>query len=460
MNMHSEIARVPVAPGQARIYAEGWQSWSVTEVLPVTAVPATAGSMSRDSLVVDYQYAAAPPQGMHQGSGLLVLDPGTGGPVEVFAAAEASRRVPVVQARPEGDHVVVTADYPVSHTRDDGPGGLTGALCRWADGFAARAGMSPGSLRPIPPVWCSWYQYYDAVTEADIADNLEAMARLRLPFGVVQIDDGYQQAPGDWLLPSGRFSSLPALVRRIRDAGKQAGIWIAPALIGRDSDLFARHPEWAVRDTVTGEPVSAGHVVRQECTAVDITHPDAARYVCDVLAEMREWGIDYFKIDFAYAGACEGLRHEDVTGVQAYRRSLRLIRDTIGPDAVLLGCGAPVLPSVGLVDAMRVGPDIAACYEPPRGHPSEPSQRNAARNVVARAWQQGRFWVSDPDCLMARPEVARREDWAQTVRRFGGLRSASDGLAGLDAWGLETTRQLLTPSVTAPLTCAQDTPRG
>jgi alpha-galactosidase len=311
--------------------------------------------------------------------------------------------------------------------------------------------VAPGSLRAIPPVWCSWYQYYSAVTEADIARNLAAMDDLALPVGVVQIDDGYQAAPGDWLVPSGRFASLPALVRRIRDAGRLAGIWIAPALIGRHSDLLARHPEWAVRDDQRGEPVFAGNVVRQECTALDFAHPGAASYIHSVLAEMREWGIDYFKIDFAYASACEGLRYDEVSGVAAYRAGLRLIRDAVGPDAVLLGCGAPILPSVGLVDAMRVGPDIAASYEPRSGHPSEPSGRNATRNVVARAWQQGRFWVNDADCLMARPGVQRREEWAGVVRQFGGLRSSGDGLTELDAWGLETTRALLVPSPTAPV---------
>ena len=95
--------------------------------------------------------------------------------------------------------------------------------------------MTPGGLRPVPPVWCSWYQYYDAVTEADIAANLAAMDDLGLGFGVVQIDDGYQAAPGDWLVPSGRFASLPGLVRRIRATGRRAGIWIAPALLGRRS---------------------------------------------------------------------------------------------------------------------------------------------------------------------------------------------------------------------------------
>lgn len=138
-------------------------------------------------------------------------------------------------------------------------------------------------------------------------------------------------------------------------------------------------------------------------------------------------------------------------GVEAYRQGLRLVRDAVGPEAVLLGCGAPIPPAVGLVDAMRVGPDIDTRYEPPGGGPSRPSQRNAARNVIARAWQHGRFWVNDPDSLMARPGVQQRESWAETVQQFSGLRSSGDGLAELDAWGLEMTRRLMVPSAPEPL---------
>jgi alpha-galactosidase len=307
-------------------------------------------------------------------------------------------------------------------------------------------------LRQIPAIWCSWYQYFGAVTQDDILANLAVMDAAGLAVGVVQVDDGYQAAPGDWLRSSGRFDDLPGLVARIRAAGRRAGIWIAPMLVGRQSMLLARHPDWVVRRPDSGEPVFAGNVVRQECTALDVTHPAAASYLTGVLETMRDWGIDYFKIDFAYAGAYEGVRHEPVTGVEAYRRALTLVRGAIGPRALMLGCGAPILPSVGLVDALRVGPDIAAAYEPPGGNASMPSQRNAARNVAARAWQHGRFWVNDPDCLMVRPGVERRADWAATVERFGGVRGSGDGLAGLDAWGLETTRRLLVPSPMAPLT--------
>jgi len=453
-----EIACVPVDPDRAQVYSEGWQSWSVTTALPARATPYVV--TSRESLAIDCQYGLAAPDGVFQGSGLLAIDPGDGGPVEVFGTADPAREVRIIQAFLRDRQLVVSADGPVIHTADSGAGGhtaeggsgrLTGALCRWGEAFAARAGVAPGSLRQIPPVWCSWYQYYSAVTEDDIAGNLAAMDDLDVPVGIVQIDDGYEAGPGDWLVPSGRFRDLPGLVRRILDTGRRAGIWIAPMLVGRASRLYAEHPDWVVRSQETGEPVFAGNVVGQECTALDLTHPGAAEYLSHVLSTMRAWGIDYFKIDFVYAGAYEGRRHEDVPGVTAYRAGLRVVRDAIGPEALLLGCGAPILPSVGLVDAMRVGSDIDARYAPPDGNASMPSQRNATRNTIARAWQHGRFWVNDPDSLMLRPGVERREEWAGTVERFGGLRSSGDGLAELDEWGLETTRRLLVPSPVEPL---------
>jgi alpha-galactosidase len=448
MRRMDQVATVPVDPARAQVYAEGWQSWSVTGIFPVTDPPPPV--TWPDSLAIDCQYRRSAPEGVFQGAGVLAVDPGDGGPVTVFgAAAGLPDGVPVIQAVPRGSALVIAADAPVTELASSGPGGLPAALGRWADGFSADAGLP--RVPVMPPVWCSWYQYFSDVTEGDVLANLDAMASLDLPVGIVQIDDGYEACVGDWLISSRRFSDLPGLVSRIRTAGRRAGIWIAPWLVGMSSELFAAHPDWVVRDPASGDPVWAGNVCRDDCAALDVTHPAAAAYLADVLATMRGWGIDYFKIDFCYAGAYEGLRHEAMAGVPAYRHGLGLIRDAIGAEALLVGCGAPSLASAGLVDAMRVGPDIAANYQPSQPHPSLPSQRNAARNVTARAWQHGRFWNNDPDCLMLRPGVERREDWAAVVRGYGGLRSSGDGLDQLDAWGLETTRELLVPSSPEPL---------
>jgi alpha-galactosidase len=128
--------------------------------------------------------------------------------------------------------------------------------------------------------------------------------------------------------------------------------------------------------------------------------------------------------------------------VAAYRSGLELIRTAVGDDAYLLGCGAPILPSIGLLDAMRVSPDTGPRYEPPHGDLTAPAGRSAIVTGTGRAWQHGRWWVNDPDCLLARPGVERREELARHVERYGGLRSASDRIASLDAWGVETTRRL------------------
>jgi alpha-galactosidase len=55
---------------------------------------------------------------------------------------------------------------------------------------AGGLGRQPGPAvpRPAPTVRCSWYEYFTAVTEDDIHENLRAMDTLDLPIDVVQID--------------------------------------------------------------------------------------------------------------------------------------------------------------------------------------------------------------------------------------------------------------------------------
>jgi alpha-galactosidase len=317
------------------------------------------------------------------------------------------------------------------------------ALERWADMVARRAGVT--EIPSLAPGWCTWYHYFTDVREEDVVENLAAMRRLDLGISLVQVDDGYQAEIGDWLERSPRFPHpLTELTGRIRADGRRAGIWVAPLLVGARSKLAAQHPEWLVGGA------DAGHNWDQQLAALDVTHPGAASYLQDVFHSLAEWGFEFFKVDFMYAGALEGRRHADTNAVAAYREAVRLIREAVGPDATLLGCGAPILPSVGIYDAMRVSPDTGPLYEPREGDLGSPSQRSAVLTGRARAFQHGRFWVNDPDCLIVRPDVERREDWAAHVERFGALRMSSDRLEALDGWGLETTRRLLRPSSPDP----------
>jgi alpha-galactosidase len=417
------VDELVVDPARVRIYAEGWQSWSPT------AWWSGRGTGHRPADAWEHTMRFRPgtdlPPDAVQGEGLLVIDPGTGGPTRAYGVAEATEEVGSLRAGLDGDRLTATADGPVGSTRHDGP---VAALTAFGDTFAATAGV--GDLRTAPRVWCSWYHYFEDVTAQDLEANAAALTDAGLPVDVIQIDDGWSHGLGDWLRPTQGFLDLERLVDDIRGAGRRVGIWLAPFLVGVDTAVARDHPDWLTAD--------AGHNWRQDLRGLDLTHPGVRDYLHDAVRGLADLGVDYFKLDFLYAGAVPARRHEDVTGVAAYRSGLELLRDAAGPDAYLLGCGAPILPSVGLVDAMRVSPDTFH-----EGGEDGSHGLRGRMSLVARAWQQGRFWVNDPDCLVARPSYAQRVEWARTVEGFGGLRACSDRVAELDQWGLATTRRIL-----------------
>ena len=440
------VAEVEVDPRAGTVYEFGWQSWSPSTVYPV-GTPRSIRPVEPRFLTSAYRPGRPAPDIGFQGEGLLAVQPAPGAPVRVISLPDGRRAVPTIRARLEGTTLLIESDGPVEDVTDEGPHGLHGALARFADRYAHTVGVPP--MREVPPVWASWYQYFTQFTEADMVRDLDAMDRLDLPVGVVRLDDAYQAEIGDWLVPSARFASLDGMVGQVLERGRAAGIWSAPLLVGERSATFAHHPDWLVRDAA-GNAVVVQHNWDQDCYVLDSTHPGAHDYLREVFTTYARYGVTYFMVDFMYAGAVAGRRHGDVDPITAYRDALALIRGCIGPDALLQGCGAPMFPSVGLVDTMRVGADTAPYFAPTNGELSDPGIESAIISTVGRTFTQGRFWLNDPDCFSVRPEVEQRERWADVVERYGAVRISSDGLDSLDDWGLETTRRLLVPARTTP----------
>lgn len=431
----AEVAEIRILDrNRARVYEHGWQSWSPTGRYPID-LPRSPRPVRDIWQAMSFRPELPGPPSGFQSEGLLVVEPGDG-TVRSWLAPRPDVSVPSIRARLDGDRVLVSANGPLDER------GLEPDI---GSALASIGGALAGVMRARPihalgPGWCSWYGYWHEITDAVLDANIRAIDRLGLDVGVIQIDDGYQADIGDWLDGSGRIGSMGAAADRIRATGRTAGVWTAPFLVGENSRLAREHPDWLVGGVV------AAHHWGQAIHVLDVTHPDASAHLVDVFSTLRRWGFTFHKIDFLFAGAMVGRRHGDADPIAAYREGLRLIRAGLGEDATILGCGAPLLPSIGLVDAMRVSPDVGHDLDHESGDISQPSLRGALSAGRARAWMHGRLWTNDPDCLLAATHMADREGWADHIRNYGGLVMSGDRLDALDARGVGLTRELLRPS--------------
>jgi alpha-galactosidase len=295
----------------------------------------------------------------------------------------------------------------------------------YARHLAARLGHSG---KRAGNVWCSWYAYYENITEEQLTKDITALRGL--PFDVVQVDDGWERAVGDWEANDKFPSGMRALAGRITDAGLRPGLWIAPFIVLPDSRTARERPELLLRDAA-GQPVVAGHNWGTGYWALDLTLPAAREHLREMIHRVsREWGFTYLKLDFVGAGTAAGVRSADTGREEAYRAGLAVIREAAGPDAYLLGSGAPLLPSLGLVDGIRSGPDVAPLWEHyATQDPSDALARNAVVNTVHRLWQAPLLEV-DPDVVYFRSRLNLLTEPQQSLLRdladICGFRAVSD----------------------------------
>ncbi len=307
----------------------------------------------------------------------------------------------------------------------------------------AASESSARNKAPSPLGWCTWYHYYLRVSPEDIIAN--TLIAARHGFNVIQIDDCFQSALGDWTTYNDKFSApkMEMLADTIRNNGMEPGIWTAPFLASAKSAVLREHPEWTCRDR-RGNPLKANWNPigwGGWGLALDTTNPAVLDHLRNTFSTLKERGWTYHKIDFLYAAAMPATRfgQDRYTRAEALTMGIQAVRDGIGDDAYLLGCGSPLAQAVGIVDAMRVSPDTAALWSTHSlrlpGYPDTvPSLRSSMRMSLLRAPLHRRLWINDPDCILIRNTRTRltpreRRIGAQVIAATGGLRVVSDDLA-------------------------------
>ncbi len=314
--------------------------------------------------------------------------------------------------------------------------------------YQAVARENQVNIKSSPPVgWCSWYHFYQDISEKKILNNLETIISYQdqLPLKLIQIDDGFEREIGDWFkFRKGFPAGVLPLAREIKQRGFTPGLWLAPFILHPNSQYAINNPDKLLRHK-NGQPVNAGFIWNVFTQALDLTAPGALEYALEVVTRAtKEWEFPYLKLDFLYAGALAGYRFDRTrTRAQVLRQAMQSIRESVGEETFLLGCGAPLGSVVGIVDANRIGADVSGDWTPKffgitfpfKREPHMPSARNSIQNILSRAEQHDRWWINDPDCLLIRDEtnltLAEVQSLATAIAITGGSLIISDDLPHL-----------------------------
>ena len=374
---------LPAAP--VRYYRHGWQSWSLTawtdlSPLPVQK-PAIFHPLQTDAVYVHEKN----PHGSWLGA-IEFAD----GKILLLGALATDAHVFLVGDQLTGRSEAGEIEWLVSYGQE------SQVFDAYVNELGVRFGIA--DKNHVPRVWCSWYSLYTAIDEKILYQSFDLLGDL--PFEVLQVDDGWQQDIGDWEVNAKFPSGMNALAEKIKSTGRRAGLWLAPLIAAKSSRLFRTHQDWFLRDE-KGRLVSAGFNWGQELFALDSTHPDVISWLVALMKLVRRWGFDYFKLDFLYAGALKGKRHNDMPREAAYRECLRYMREAMGEGAFFLTCGTPIIPALGMCDAIRIGPDVSHEWENYRNETllknfTTPGTKNAIRTVVHRLWLKPLVHI-DPD---------------------------------------------------------------
>ncbi|MDR1265762.1 MAG: alpha-galactosidase [Propionibacteriaceae bacterium] len=408
--------------GDTEFFRHGWNSWSPSGWRRLSQPPLRIGHSPQRLLTADDARNDTPLA--HSGSAVGVLAAPNGRCLILGALGLGAPRVGATDTTLWGRHEDPDGEWFLAY------GDERAVFDRYAALVGDRLGRGQNRAGRV---WSSWYSYYDAIDEALVGQVVAGLDGL--PFDVVQLDDGWERAVGDWT-PNARFpSGMAATADTIRRAGFRPGLWLAPLIALPASDFVRQRPDLLIQDP-DGGPLIAGYNWGGPYHALDTTAAEVQDHLRALCATVRGWGFSYLKLDFMYAAALEGRRRMEIHRERAYRQAVALIRQAVGPDTYLLGCGVPLLASAGLIDGARVGPDVAAFWTNAE-RPDDPSgvgARNALLASVHRAWWGGVF-ETDPDAVYFRRSRslldADQRQALQDLATVLGFKSTSDAPAWL-----------------------------
>jgi alpha-galactosidase len=421
-----------------RFFRHGWQSWTLTTWLDPADPPLPIRAPEFRAKDEDPAYAF---HKNHISTWVGAMELGEDDTLLV-GALDLSGRVELDRQILKGFYEDERAgEWLIARGKEDE------VFAKYASFLEAKFGKA--RFETPPRVWCSWYSLFKWISEANLTNALHDLEDL--PFDVFQIDDGWQDDSGHWEAGRKFTSGMAAFADKVKSTGRTAGIWLSPFIVTPNLSLFKEHPEWILRDE-QGDMVSAGLNWTGSTFALDVTHPEVLDWLDTLIRKVVGWGFNYLKLDFLDAGATVGKRYTDIPREEAYRNAMQVMRDAAG-DAYILACGAPIIPSLGLCDGIRVGPDVAPYWLNRAmsvwlNNPNDTSTQNAIRTSIHRLWLKPLVNI-DPDVLYFRSKYNALQPYENQLLQDLGAITGFKATSDLPGWWKPSEKEKVRDFLTA-----------
>ena len=323
-------------------------------------------------------------------------------------------------------------------------------------------------LRNNPAGWESWYNHYANINQDLIKEDLKKLSGTEniITLGnytskIFQIDDGWEQALGDWQTNQERFpESFKEITTEIENDGYIPGLWIAPFIIDSRSKTATQHPEWLLRDE-EGKLVPAGYnpLWGKDGTfyCLDLSRDEVVAHLDGLLETIiNDWGFRYIKLDFLYGGMLYGKYAQPTASYKIFARALKTITarkvTKDGKPVAYLGCGCPFELSFRNLPLSRIGCDTYEKWKNPMMRFLRWNGRNEAYlNVVdtlGHALWNNTIFMNDPDVVFVRQENCTLSENQKMLiagvnKLFGSQFMYSDDPGKAGSYEIELTKKIL-----------------
>ncbi|KAK4533790.1 hypothetical protein CCYA_CCYA19G4672 [Cyanidiococcus yangmingshanensis] len=168
------------------------------------------------------------------------------------------------------------------------------ALLQRMGGEGAPPRVTPPLVMLQKPIWTTWARFKQDVTENSVLAFANEIVRRNLPRSVLEIDDRWSVAYGDFHFDSVKFPHPRSMVKTLHELGFQVTLWCT-AFVEEHSEAYQ---EGRAKGYLVADGTLFPWWQPQPVAALDVTNADACRWFVDrARALMLSTGIDGFKFD-------------------------------------------------------------------------------------------------------------------------------------------------------------------